>query len=370
MPLPFGSASSFCVLTHASARAVGAKHVPWGHVPEQQGVGEAPVAQLDTTRSTRNESPPQVFIERYVVRPRHIEIQLLADGHGNCIYLPERECSIQRRNQKVVEEAPAAHLSAAAVRRMGEEAVALAKAVSYRSAGTVEFLVDDKEQHYFLEMNTRLQVEHPVTEMVSGIDLVEAMLRVASGERLWISQREVVASGWAIESRVYAEDPLRRFLPSIGTLSRYAPPGQAATVSTAATNADVDDATEYGGLVRLDDGVSEGSEITLHYDPMLSKLITYGKDREHARQLMVAALDRYVVRGVRHNQNFLRSLMVNERFARGELTTSFIADEYPDGYHGHVLSSSQRRDMLAAVGALQLVARAQVHSISDADTAG
>jgi len=329
----------------------------------------------------------RIFIERYVDQSRHIEIQLLADAYGECVYLPERECSIQRRNQKVVEEAPAAHLSRRTVEAMGKEAVALAKAVGYRSAGTLEFLVDAQQQHYFLEMNTRLQVEHPVTEMVSGIDLVEAMLRVAAGERMWLKQEDLRPIGWAIESRLYAEDPLRGFLPSIGTLKRYKHPEQDAVVaavdgiadtttgtttgtSTGTTTGTTTDTDSVAAIVaaipavRVDDGVREGSEIAMHYDPMISKLVTHGRDRDHARQLMIAALDRYIIRGLVHNQNFLRSLMCHERFASGQLTTSFIKEEYPDGYHGYTLSPTEREDMLAAVASLQHAADAQARTVA------
>uniref|UniRef100_A0A7S3ETA5 Propionyl-CoA carboxylase alpha chain, mitochondrial n=1 Tax=Haptolina ericina TaxID=156174 RepID=A0A7S3ETA5_9EUKA len=304
----------------------------------------------------------RIFIERFVVDPRHIEIQLVADRYGNCIYLPERECSIQRRNQKVVEEAPAAHLSSDAVRRMGEEAVALAKAVGYRSAGTVEFLVDSQERHYFLEMNTRLQVEHPVTELVAGLDLVELMIRVAAGEKLPLTQSQVTRTGWAFESRVYAEDPLRGFLPSTGVLSTYRPPTQEQVVATMGDGATAE-AGSYDGIVRVDDGVREGGEISMHYDPMISKLIVHGRDREHARQLMLASLDRYQIRGVRHNLNFLRSLMAHPRFAAGSLTTSFIPEEYPDGYAGHVLTEDERCDLFACTAVLQTAADMQAATV-------
>jgi len=291
----------------------------------------------------------RIFIERFVEEPRHIEIQLVADAHGGCVYLPERECSIQRRNQKVLEEAPAAHLSAEAVRKMGEEAVALAKAVGYRSAGTVEFLVDKREQHYFLEMNTRLQVEHPVTELVTGLDLVEVMVRVAAGEHLNLDQEEVrKPKGWAMEARVYAEDPLRGFLPSTGTLSTYSPPAEGVA--------------RAGGTVRVDAGVREGSEISMFYDPMIAKLCTHGADREQARLTMVEALDRYAIGGVRHNINFLRTLNVHERFVAAQLTTHFIPDEFPDGYSGHVLSESERLDLVSAAAALQLGSDEQARS--------
>jgi len=315
----------------------------------------------------------RIFIERFVEQPRHIEIQLIADSLGECVYLPERECSIQRRNQKVVEEAPAPNLSAEAVKRMGEEAVALAKAVGYRSAGTVEFLVDKNEQHYFLEMNTRLQVEHPVTELVAGLDLVEIMIRVAAGEKLPLTQAEVRRQGWAIESRVYAEDPLRGFLPSTGTLSAYQPPSlddvsaAVAIDSAAETSMADDDAMEIEDTVRVDDGVQEGGEISIHYDPMIAKLVTHGRDRDQARKLMQGALDRYVIRGVRHNVNFLRTIMANERYKAGTVTTNFIPEEFPDGYSGHVLSEAERFDLLACTGVLQAAVEAQQASVGGAD---
>lgn len=290
----------------------------------------------------------RIFVERYVEKPRHVEIQLIADTFGNTVYLPPRDCSIQRRNQKVVEEAPAPHLSEATVRAMGEEAVALAKAVGYRSAGTVEFLVDAQQRHYFLEMNTRLQVEHPVTEMVTNLDLVEVMLQVAARQPLPFAQADVLARGWSFECRVYAEDPLRGFLPSVGTLARYVPPDEAAVVAAAGCE----------GTVRVDDGVVEGGEISVHYDPMIAKLITHGATRDEARRLMLHALARYQIRGdgLRHNLNFLHTLLDHPRFARGEVTTAFIPEEFPDGYAGHVLTPSQKCELLACAAALELAA--------------
>ena len=302
----------------------------------------------------------RIFVERYVEKPRHVEIQLIADTFGNTVYLPPRDCSIQRRNQKVVEEAPAPHLAEATVRAMGKEAVALAKAVGYRSAGTVEFLVDSQQRHYFLEMNTRLQVEHPVTEMVTGLDLVELMLRVAAGEPLPFTQADVQAKGWAFECRVYAEDPLRNFLPSVGTLSRYSLPSEAAVRAAAGCE----------GVVRVDDGIVEGGEISVHYDPMIAKLITHGASREEARKLMLHALDRYQIRGagLRHNLNFLHSLLDHPRFAAGDVTTAFIPEEFPDGYDGHQLTSGQRQDLLACAAALQLASELRSH-VPDASSA-
>ena len=255
----------------------------------------------------------RVFIEKFIEEPRHIEIQVMADTQGNCIYLGERECSIQRRHQKVIEEAPSPFLDQATRQAMGEQAVALAKAVQYRSAGTVEFIVDAQRNFYFLEMNTRLQVEHPVTEEITGQDLVEMMIRVAAGEPLPLRQDEVRLNGWAMEARVYAEDPFRNFLPSIGRLIEYQPP-------------------QESDSVRVDTGVYEGGEVSMYYDPMIAKLITYGTDREQAVELMQGALDEYYIRGVRHNISFLNALMAHPRFKAGRLSTNFIAEEYPDGF--------------------------------------
>jgi len=270
-------------------------------------------------RSAQNEArssfgDDRIFIEKFVVEPRHIEIQVLADSHGNVIHLGERECSIQRRHQKVIEEAPSPFLKEETRQAMGEQACALSRAVGYRSAGTVEFIVDKDQNFYFLEMNTRLQVEHPVTEMITGLDLVEQMIRVADGEKLSISQDDVKVDGWAIESRVYAEDPARNFLPAIGRLARYRAPVQ------------------EEGSVRIDTGVGEGSEISMYYDPMIAKLATHGADRNAAIIRMQDALDGYYIRGTGHNTAFLASIISHPRFASGDFTTNFIAEEYPDGY--------------------------------------
>ncbi|MFA5547744.1 MAG: acetyl-CoA carboxylase biotin carboxylase subunit [Porticoccaceae bacterium] len=257
----------------------------------------------------------RVFVEKFIQEPRHIEIQVIADSQGNTLYLGERECSIQRRHQKVIEEAPSPFLTPELRKQMGEQAVALAKAVNYKSAGTVEFIVGGATgEFYFLEMNTRLQVEHPVTEMVTGLDLVELMIRVAAGETLPLTQDDVKLTGWAIESRVYAEDPFRNFMPSTGRLTRYLPPKESKNV-------------------RVDAGVYEGGEVSMFYDPMIAKLITYGKTREEATEFMVEALDAYYIRGVNHNISFLNALMIHPRFRAGELTTNFIAEEFPDGFH-------------------------------------
>ena len=277
----------------------------------------------------------RVFIEKFIVDPRHIEIQVLGDAHGNCIYLGERECSIQRRNQKVVEEAPSPFLDEKTRRAMGEQAVALAKAVDYQSAGTVEFIVDSQKNFYFLEMNTRLQVEHPVTELVTGIDLVEQMILIAAGEKLAIRQKDVKLDGWAVESRIYAEDPYRNFLPSIGRLTRYRPPEEG----------------RFGGIVvRNDTGVTEGSDIQMFYDPMIAKLCTWALTREQAIDVMSDALDGFVVDGIQHNIPFLSALMQHPRWREGRLSTSFIAEEYPDGFHPAV-PDAEETAVLATVAA-------------------
>ncbi|MCW5770533.1 MAG: acetyl-CoA carboxylase biotin carboxylase subunit [Rhodospirillaceae bacterium] len=255
----------------------------------------------------------RVFVEKFVEEPRHIEIQVMADGHGNCLYLGERECSIQRRHQKVIEEAPSPFLDAKTRKAMGEQAVALAQAVGYRSAGTVEFIVDRARNFYFLEMNTRLQVEHPVTEMITGLDLVELMIRVAAGEKLPFTQSQVKLQGWAMEARVYAEDPVRNFVPSIGRLVRYRPPAE-------------------DGHVRVDTGVYEGAEISMYYDPMIAKLVTHGGTRDEAIARMEDALDAFYIRGVNHNVAFLSAILAKPRFRAGALTTGFIAEEFPDGF--------------------------------------
>ncbi len=268
--------------------------------------------------SARNEAKAsfgddRVFIEKFIEQPRHIEIQVLADAHGNIIHLGERECSIQRRHQKVIEEAPSPLLDAKTRAAMGAQAVALAKAVGYQSAGTVEFIVDQKKKFYFLEMNTRIQVEHPVTEMITGLDLVEWMIRIADGEKLPLRQNDVKLKGWAIEARVYAEDPVRGFLPSIGRLTRYREPAACDTV-------------------RVDSGVTEGSEITVHYDPMIAKVVAHGKDRAAAIDELQAALDGFQICGLNHNLSFLSAVLGHERFRAGRLSTAFIAEEFAGGF--------------------------------------
>ncbi|MFD1197047.1 acetyl-CoA carboxylase biotin carboxylase subunit [Brucella gallinifaecis] len=292
--------------------------------------------QLSRNEAKSSFGDDRIFIEKFVTQPRHIEIQILGDSHGNVIYLGERECSIQRRNQKVIEEAPSPFLDEATRKAMGEQAVALSKAVGYYSAGTVEFIVDGDRNFYFLEMNTRLQVEHPVTELITGIDLVEEMIRVASGEKLRLSQTDVKLNGWAIESRLYAEDPYRNFLPSIGRLTRYRPP--------------VEGQNANGTIIRNDTGVFEGGEISMYYDPMIAKLCTWGPDRTSAINAMGNALDAFEVEGIGHNLPFLSAVMEHPRFRAGALTTAFIAEEYPDGFAG-VAISDEDANILAAVAA-------------------
>ncbi|XP_061820900.1 propionyl-CoA carboxylase alpha chain, mitochondrial [Nerophis lumbriciformis] len=281
----------------------------------------------------------RLLIEKYIDNPRHIEIQVLADKHGNALWLNERECSIQRRNQKVVEEAPSTFLDAVTRRAMGEQAVQLAKEVHYSSAGTVEFLVDSKKNFYFLEMNTRLQVEHPITECITGIDLVEQMIRVAKGYQLQHKQEDIPINGWAFESRVYAEDPFKSFgLPSIGRLSQYKEPVKL-------------------NNVRVDSGIQEGSDISIYYDPMISKLITYGATRAEALAKMEDALDNYVIRGVTHNIPLLREIITHPRFISGDISTNFLPEVYPDGFKGHQLQVEEQQELIASAAALYITAQ-------------
>ncbi|XP_062521436.1 propionyl-CoA carboxylase alpha chain, mitochondrial-like [Corticium candelabrum] len=273
----------------------------------------------------------RLLMERYVDNSRHIEIQVLADTHGNAIYVNERECSIQRRNQKVIEEAPSMFMNPETRQAMGEQAVSLAKAVNYCSAGTVEFLVDSQRNFYFLEMNTRLQVEHPITEYITGFDLVEQMIRVAAGQPLKIKQEDVGINGWAVECRVYSEDP-KLFLPSIGRLSTYIEPKQGPGLEE----------------VRIDSGIEEGSNISMYYDPLISKLVTHGKDRTEALGRMARALDTYVIKGVKHNIPILRDIITHPRFLDGDISTKFIAQEYPDGFTGCRLTTTQQRELITS----------------------
>jgi propionyl-CoA carboxylase alpha chain len=305
-------------------------------------------------QSSKNEAAAsfgddRIFIEKFVTQPRHIEIQVLADAHGNCVYLHERECSIQRRNQKVIEEAPSPFLDPATRKAMGEQACALARAVGYTSAGTVEFIVDGARNFYFLEMNTRLQVEHPVTELITGVDLVEQMIRVADGQALPFAQDDLKINGWAMESRLYAEDPYRGFLPSIGRLTRYRPPVEGVTPQ---------------GIVRNDTGVTEGGEISMFYDPMIAKLCTWGETRDRAIEGMRQALDTFEVEGIGHNLPFVAAVMDHPRFISGEVTTAFIAEEYPDGFQGAVLDAFTLRRVAAAAAAMHRVAEIRRTRIS------
>jgi len=298
----------------------------------------------------------RMFIEKFVTQPRHIEIQVLADGHGNAVYLGERECSIQRRNQKVIEEAPSPFLDEATRKAMGEQSVALAKAVGYTSAGTVEFIVDGDKNFYFLEMNTRLQVEHPVTELITGVDLVEQMIRVAAGQKLPFTQDEVTLTGWAMESRLYAEDPYRNFLPSIGRLTRYRPPMEVSAGPLLETGKWQGDAPAGDTAVRNDTGVYEGGEISMYYDPMIAKLCTWAPDRAGAIEAMRVALDGFELEGIGHNLPFLSAVMDHERFTSGNITTAFIAEEYPDGFEGVTLGAEDLRRVAAASAAMHRVA--------------
>ena len=305
-------------------------------------------------QSSKNEAASsfgddRIFIEKFVTQPRHIEIQVLADTKGNCIYLGERECSIQRRNQKVVEEAPSSFLDEKTRRKMGEQACNLAKAVGYSSAGTVEFIVDKDKNFYFLEMNTRLQVEHPVTELITGIDLVEQMILVATGKPLSITQKDIKLTGWAIESRLYAEDPYRNFLPSIGRLTRYRPPAEIKNKHS---------------IVRNDTGVYEGGEISMYYDPMIAKLCTWAPDRAKAIEQMRIALDRFEVEGIGHNLPFLSAVMDHKKFISGKITTAFIAEEYSEGFNGVDLNDDEIKDLAACAAAMNRVAEIRRTKIS------
>ena len=323
------------VMIKASAGGGGkGMRIAWNDTEAREGF------QSSKNEAANSFGDDRIFIEKFVTQPRHIEIQVLADAHGNCIYLNERECSIQRRNQKVVEEAPSPFLDAATRKAMGEQSCALAKAVGYTSAGTVEFIVDGNRNFYFLEMNTRLQVEHPVTELITGVDLVEQMIRVANGEPLSITQDDVKINGWAIENRLYAEDPYRGFLPSIGRLTRYRPPAEFATDTH---------------VVRNDTGVYEGGEISMYYDPMIAKLCTWGPTRLEAIEHMRNALDGFEVEGIGHNLPFLSAVMDHPKFVSGDMTTAFIAEEYPDGFNGVELDDAALRRIAASCAAMNRV---------------
>ena len=305
-------------------------------------------------QSSKNEAASsfgddRIFIEKFVTQPRHIEIQILADSKGNCIYLGERECSIQRRNQKVVEEAPSSFIDEKTRKEMGEQACKLAKAVGYSSAGTVEFIVDKDKNFFFLEMNTRLQVEHPVTELITNIDLVEQMILVAAGKPLSIAQKDVKLTGWAMESRLYAEDPYRNFLPSIGRLTRYRPPAEIKNENF---------------IVRNDTGVYEGGEISMYYDPMIAKLCTWAPNREEAIEQMRIALDRFEVEGIGHNLPFLSAVMDHKKFVSGNITTAFIAEEFSEGFNGADLNNNKIKQLAACAAAMNRVAEIRRTKVS------
>ncbi|MFK7752925.1 MAG: acetyl-CoA carboxylase biotin carboxylase subunit [Sedimentitalea sp.] len=324
------------VMLKASAGGGGkGMRIAWNDTEAREGF------QSSKNEAANSFGDDRIFIEKFVTQPRHIEIQVLCDAHGNGIYLGERECSIQRRNQKVVEEAPSPFLDEATRKAMGEQAVALAQAVGYTSAGTVEFIVDGDKNFYFLEMNTRLQVEHPVTELITDVDLVEQMIRVANGEPLSITQADVKLNGWAIENRLYAEDPYRGFLPSIGRLTRYRPPAEV---------------VEDSHVVRNDTGVYEGGEISMYYDPMIAKLCTWAPTRLEAIERMRVALDSFEVEGIGHNLPFLSAVMDHPKFISGDMTTAFIAEEYPDGFEGVSLPNEDQRRIAAACAAMHRVA--------------
>ena len=318
----------FPVMIKASAGGGGkGMRVAWNEAECRDGFDRA------TNEAVSSFGDGRIFIEKFVEQPRHIEIQVIADTHGNVVTLNERECSIQRRHQKVVEEAPSPFVDAETRNAMSEQAKALALAVDYRSAGTVELIVDAHRNFYFLEMNTRLQVEHPVTEMITGFDLVELMIRVAAGEELPISQDDVGINGWSMESRIYAESPYRNFLPSTGRLVRYRPP-------------------ELNEKVRVDTGVTEGSDISMFYDPMIAKLVTWGESRKSAIATMQQALDQYYIRGVETNQPFVAAIMAHPRFQKGDLTTNFIAEEYPDGFSAAALPQTDNGSLVAVLASI------------------
>ncbi|MEC8852309.1 MAG: acetyl/propionyl/methylcrotonyl-CoA carboxylase subunit alpha [Pseudomonadota bacterium] len=330
----------FPVMIKASAGGGGkGMRVAWNAEEAREGFRSA----VNEAKSSFGDD--RVFIEKFVEEPRHIEIQVLADNHGTTLHLGERECSIQRRHQKVIEEAPSPFLDAETRAAMGAQAVALAAAVDYRSAGTVEFIVDKDRNFYFLEMNTRLQVEHPVTEYVTGLDLVAEMINIAAGKPISITQDQVELTGWAIEARVYAEDPSRNFLPSIGRLTRYQAPPESANV-------------------RVDSGVAEGGEISMFYDPMIAKLVTYGADRAAAIDEMADALNRFRIRGVGNNLDFLAATVDHPRFREGRLSTGFIAEEFGDGFTGGQLTADRQRAAHAVVMAFDYAAQARAVTIA------
>ena len=332
------------VMIKASAGGGGkGMRIAWNDAEAREGF------QSSKNEAANSFGDDRIFIEKFVTQPRHIEMQVLCDKHGNGVYLHERECSIQRRQQKVVEEAPSPFLDEETRAAMGAQSVALAKAVDYSSAGTVEFIVDGDRNFYFLEMNTRLQVEHPVTELITGIDLVEQMIRVAYGEKLPMKQEDLKINGWAMESRLYAEDPYRGFLPSIGRLTRYRPPAEEAHADRA---------------VRNDTGVYEGGEISMYYDPMIAKLCTWAPTRATAIEEMRLALDSFEVEGIGHNLPFLAAVYDHEKFTSGNMTTAFIEEEFPDGFDGTTLSDDMLMRIGAAASAMHRVAEIRRTRIS------
>ncbi|MDG1450418.1 MAG: acetyl/propionyl/methylcrotonyl-CoA carboxylase subunit alpha [Ascidiaceihabitans sp.] len=339
------------VMIKASAGGGGkGMRIAWNDAEAREGF------QSSKNEAANSFGDDRIFIEKFITQPRHIEIQVLCDSHGNGIYLGERECSIQRRQQKVVEEAPSPFLDEKTRRAMGEQAVALAQAVDYASAGTVEFIVDGDKNFYFLEMNTRLQVEHPVTELITGVDLVEQMIRVANGEKLTISQADVQLNGWAIENRLYAEDPYRGFLPSIGRLTRYRPPAEQAAGPLLDNDKWQGDAAAGPVAIRNDTGVYEGGEISMYYDPMIAKLCTWAPTRDEAVEAMRVALDSFEVEGIGHNLPFLSAVMDHPIFVAGEMTTAFIEEQYPDGFQGVELPERDLSRIAAACAAMHRVA--------------
>ncbi len=339
------------VMIKASAGGGGkGMRIAWNDAEAREGF------QSSKNEAANSFGDDRIFIEKFITQPRHIEIQVLCDSHGNGIYLGERECSIQRRQQKVVEEAPSPFLDEETRRAMGEQAVALAQAVDYASAGTVEFIVDGDKNFFFLEMNTRLQVEHPVTELITGVDLVEQMIRVANGEALTISQDDVQLNGWAIENRLYAEDPYRGFLPSIGRLTRYRPPAEQAAGPLLDNDKWQGDAAAGPVAIRNDTGVYEGGEISMYYDPMIAKLCTWAPTRDEAVEAMRVALDSFEVEGIGHNLPFLSAVMDHPIFMAGEMTTAFIEEQYPDGFQGVELPERDLSRIAAACAAMHRVA--------------
>lgn len=343
------SSIGYPVMIKASAGGGGkGMRIAWEEKDVQEGF------ERSKSEAASSFGDDRIFIEKFVVQPRHIEIQVLGDTHGHIIHLGERECSIQRRNQKVIEEAPSPFLDEALRQKMGAQAVELAKSVGYFSAGTVEFIVDPAQNFYFLEMNTRLQVEHPVTELITGIDLVEQMIRIAAGEKLALTQDSIALKGWALESRIYAEDPYRNFLPSTGRLTKYNPPAESTD--------------EQGETIRNDTGVYEGSEISIYYDPMIAKLCTWASDRDRSIEKMLSALDEFEVDGIGHNVPFLSAVIDHKAFRAGDISTGFIAEHYKDGFTGVELSENTKQYLAIAAVVMKFIDMQRILSIGDAQT--